>query len=227
MIDRLKRAQKEGTTKSLHDEVYFRVRDEVYKTDEKKLIDGAMKKLTFIKRHMPATRSILDCGCGLGYFVKVCRERDIKAQGVDFSRHALDCAPKEVKPYLEEKNIVDIDYPENGFDLVTAFNTCEHLFLNEINQALPKMNKIARKHILIQSPVPIWEAESWVTDFSPYGKASEPHVSVYPWEFWARRIASLNKFQWWFTQLWRNYTEESGLWYQTAEAWITFKRKEE
>ena len=219
LVDRLKKAREEGTTKSLHDETYWKTHDEMLGDK----MAAAIDKFNFIRGHIrQGFKTLLDIGCGHGHFVAKCRKETIEAQGIDISEYALEHACEEAKPYLKNMSVAKMDFLEDSFGLVAALDICEHLFLNELEKAIPEISRVAKNFIVLRLPTPIWQGEPWVADYSRYGKLVESHVSVYPWEFWAKRFTALGKFRWLQTQLIQGISMETGLLYETATTWIIF-----
>ena len=76
-------------------------------------------------------RNILDIACGTGYGSKLlCDAGAKKVIGVDISSEAIDFACTKYKMNgLEFKvgDILDIDFPENYFEVITCFETIEHV----------------------------------------------------------------------------------------------------
>jgi len=178
------------------------------------------KKFNFIERYMKDAKTILVGGCSFGFLVMMLRDKGYEAKGIDIAEYAIKNAPAKVKPYLKLMNIKKIEYPDNHFDLVALFDVMEHLYLEEIKQAIKEINRIANKRILIRIPTPYHDAEIGVADFSQYSSVHHAgHVSIYSWDFWARRFSELDKFDFWFAYLWGRPNEDC------CETWITFRRK--
>jgi len=76
-------------------------------------------------------KEVLDISCGTGYGSKILYDAGAtKVVGVDISRETIDFACAKYKMNgLEFKvgNILDIDFPENYFDVITCFETIEHV----------------------------------------------------------------------------------------------------
>ncbi len=93
-----------------------------------------------IKRHTDRGR-LLDIGAGFGFFLAEMRERGWEVEGVDISKNAIDYARGVLKVAVHPGPLEDIAFPENGFDVVTAFYLIEHLrdpaaFLSECYRIL-------------------------------------------------------------------------------------------
>lgn len=71
--------------------------------------------------------TLLDVGCGKGYFVKACRDAGIDAQGIDLSDTAIEYATKSLGVPASCGKIEDIGEGLGRFDVVTFWATIEHL----------------------------------------------------------------------------------------------------
>ena len=95
----------------------------------------------------------LDVGCALGYVVAVERELDIDAQGVDVSRWAVDHAVPGAAGRLQFANLSSrLPFDDAEFDLVTAFETLEHLPPDDVPHALAEIARVSRSYVLATIP---------------------------------------------------------------------------
>lgn len=83
---------------------------------------------------------ILDIGCGVGYFLRVARERGWGVAGVDLDKAAVDIARQHGVDVRWER-VEEMSFSDDEFDVVTLFNVVEHLpapqiALNEIRRVL-------------------------------------------------------------------------------------------
>ena len=72
--------------------------------------------------------TILDLGCGPGLYTEIFAQKGHKVTGVDFSENSINYAKEEaVKKDLDisylHQNYLELDVPENSFDLVTLIYT--------------------------------------------------------------------------------------------------------
>jgi len=85
-------------------------------------------KIEKIRKHLPlASATILDVGCGKGYFVKNCLDMDIKAEGIDLSDTAINYAQNVLGVKAVCGKIEDIADQMGMYDAVTFWATIEHL----------------------------------------------------------------------------------------------------
>lgn len=94
------------------------------------------------KKSFRLAGKVLDIGCGYGYFLKVAQDYGLSVFGIDLSPDSVNEANKwlGVKT-IDNKNIFDAQYPDNYFDLITIFQTLEHVgepgkFLEETKRIL-------------------------------------------------------------------------------------------
>ena len=99
--------------------------------------------------------TILDVGCAKGFMLYDFKKHLPKAKvaGLDISRYAKMNAKREVK-----KNIINYDinkklnFKNNNFDLVLSINTLHNLKLENLNQALKEIERVAKsKFICVES----------------------------------------------------------------------------
>jgi SAM-dependent methyltransferase len=68
---------------------------------------------------------VLEVGCGLGFFLDVCEEQGIAAEGCDIVERAVEYANRERA--RARAGTLDDYYRDESFDAVFAFNLIEHL----------------------------------------------------------------------------------------------------
>lgn len=125
--------------------------------------------------------SILDLGCGQGKIMKMIKIRmNVKrAVGVDLFKPYIDEA-KSFKTHdtFFMQDVRKINFPPRSFDIVIASHLLEHLPKEDSWQLLKKMETIAKKQIIIATP--IGEMPNPIEDKNPL----QAHVSFfYPEEF--------------------------------------------
>ena len=118
-------------------------------------IDLASRKYTSIKstakwilsKASKESMNILDLGCGPGLYSEIYANKGHRVTGVDFSKNSIDYAKQEAEKkgmniaYLHQ-NYLELDVPENHFDLVTLIYTdLGPLLPAERAQLLSNINK--------------------------------------------------------------------------------------
>lgn len=86
------------------------------------------KKINIIKKHFKEINpTILDFGCGKGFFVKALINQGIYAEGIDLSDTAVKFARDKLNVRAECGTVNDFEWMKNKFDGVSFWATIEHL----------------------------------------------------------------------------------------------------
>src|SRR3989344_1240217 len=93
--------------------------------DSKKLL--AFKKGLGTIRIYKNQGKILDIGCATGVFLDIARKNSWKVTGVDISKYACEYAKKKFKLDVKQGEIEDIKFPKKTFDVITMWDTLEHV----------------------------------------------------------------------------------------------------
>lgn len=102
-------------------------------------------------------RTILDVGCGNGGFLHGLSDRYWKV-GLDFS----DAALRRLADRGVRGSIDALPFAGGTFDLVTCFEVLEHLPQDVYARALPELERLSRKYIIVSVPNKEVLAESLV-----------------------------------------------------------------
>lgn len=104
-----------------------------------------------IQKKMGKVKTILDVGCGNGSFMKIINKNgDYKATGIDLYKPHIQTA-RRTKSFerLISADIRKIEFEEKSFDLVISSQVVEHLEKKEAKILIKKMEKIAKKKIIV------------------------------------------------------------------------------
>ncbi len=102
------------------------------------------------------SESILDVACGQGLPMRKIRARmNIKyAVGVDMYKPYLDeCKLKKLHNEYIQDDVRKINFKENSFDTILALQVLEHLKKDEAWKVLKKLEKIAKKQVIVSTPI--------------------------------------------------------------------------
>jgi len=98
---------------------------------------------------------VLDVGCGKGFLLyeMLQVEPGLSIAGFDISKHGLENAKEEVKPYLFSYQAQDpLPYGDNEFDLVISLGTLHNLKIFELHVALKEVERVSRQgYIMLES----------------------------------------------------------------------------
>lgn len=98
-------------------------------------------------------RTVLDVGCATGFVVEALRELGLDAKGVDLSQYAVDNAAQGAKGHLQRADLLGrLPFPRAHFDLVTAFETLEHLPPGDVAHAVQELRRVARSYVVATIP---------------------------------------------------------------------------
>lgn len=111
---------------------------------------------------------ILDVGCGKAHLLYELRSLLPQSEvcGIDISRHAIETAPEEVRPFLFQYKAQD-RYPwgDGQFDLVISIGCLHNLRVFELQAALQEIQRVGRrKYVLVESyrnELELFNLECW------------------------------------------------------------------
>jgi len=87
---------------------------------------AAKSQLGLIKKHKNGT-TLLDIGCGEGFFLFNASKAGYATKGIEISQYAAEYAGREFGLNVEVKPFEELQYPENYFDVVTLWQVLEHV----------------------------------------------------------------------------------------------------
>jgi SAM-dependent methyltransferase len=99
-----------------YDPAYYRRRIEPLQRDKLKIV-----------RRFRLSGTLLDVGCGAGFFLREASKGGFSAQGVEFSREAVEFGMKEEGVHITEGDLLNTKFPDHSFDVVTLWHVLEHL----------------------------------------------------------------------------------------------------
>lgn len=95
----------------------------------------------------------LDVGCATGFVVEALRELGIDAKGVDVSEWAVRHPALGAAGHIGYGNLLErLPFPDAAFDLVTAFETLEHLPPESVPRALRELRRVTRSYVVATIP---------------------------------------------------------------------------
>ena len=88
----------------------------------------------------------------MGFVVEALREQDIEAYGIDLSEYAIAHVPPSIKPYVKVGNVLDIDYPDESFDIVLCSEVLEHLPVDYVDRAIEELLRVTSGTLVLTMP---------------------------------------------------------------------------
>ncbi|MFC6996555.1 class I SAM-dependent methyltransferase [Rufibacter roseus] len=111
--------------------------------------------------------SILDYGCGVGYFLQACQKQDWKVEGIEPNEVARQQTEEKLGKPLYRGKLEELE--TESFEVVTLWHVLEHVHtLNETLQALIKATKKGG-HLIIAVPnADSYDAKKYGADWAAY-----------------------------------------------------------
>lgn len=114
-------------------------------------------------------RRLLDVGCAAGFFVDEARRAGWEAEGLEVSEYAAEFGRDELGLEVHRADLLSADLPPASYDVVTAFNTLEHI--PEPRRAAARLQRLIR-------PGGYLALETWDAD-SPVARVLGPRWHQY------------------------------------------------
>jgi len=107
-----------------------------------------LKKMKYVQNFLytlPKDVRILDVGCGEGVLVEEYRKRGYDISGVDLNYES---------EYVSLGNVLNLQYPDDSFDVILMLDIFEHLRLEDQSKALSEIKRVLRPkgNLLISIP---------------------------------------------------------------------------
>jgi SAM-dependent methyltransferase len=98
-------------------------------------------------------RTALDVGCATGFVVEALRELGVDSQGVDVSAYAVAHAALGARGHIREGDLRrGLPFADGAFDVVTAFETLEHLPPGAIRASVAEIARVSGKWVMCTIP---------------------------------------------------------------------------
>lgn len=96
-------------------------------------------KLTALERHARPPGTLLDIGCGMGFFLVAARDHDWEVQGIELSDYAARYGREQLGVPILSTLAEQSALPAESFDVVTLWDAIEH-----IQQPLAVLREVSR-----------------------------------------------------------------------------------
>lgn len=90
--------------------------------------------------------TLMDAGCGRGFFLQKMLQAGVKAEGIDTSRAAFETCAPGVKERFKVGTFQDLGH--RRFDVVTAFDVMEHVFEEDLDTVVATLKKCTGKFLV-------------------------------------------------------------------------------
>ncbi|MBU0459919.1 MAG: class I SAM-dependent methyltransferase [Nanoarchaeota archaeon] len=109
------------------------------------------ERLNRIYKSNSHVKTMLDIGCGYGFWMDYCVKRGIKSEGIDISNDAVDYAKKELSLKVWKQDLRNFK-KNKKYDLLIMFDIIEHM--ENPNKTLIACKKLLNKNGLLYIQVP-------------------------------------------------------------------------
>lgn len=96
--------------------------------------------------NLSSNSRVLDVGCAKGFMLYDFKQiiPGIHVEGIDVSAYAIENAMEDLKPFVQVGNALELNFPDNSFDLVISINTIHNLDREQCAQALREIQRVSR-----------------------------------------------------------------------------------
>ena len=105
-----------------------------------------------LQRELKDCESVLDLGCGPSSPIQYCKNVKYSVGVEAFENYLNESRSKKIHSHYLLKNITELDFAENSFDAVIMIEVLEHLPETTGYEMLEKINKWAKKKVIVSSP---------------------------------------------------------------------------
>ena len=110
--------------------------------------EAALEKrlLTKLLAGFPSTRTVVEIGCGTGYFTRSFQRRGFQVVGLDLSAAMLREAGPDLRTLMVQGDALDLPFADRAFDLAALITSLE--FLSDPLRAVSEAARVSRQGIL-------------------------------------------------------------------------------
>ena len=98
-----------------------------YEEDIDNLSKLARRRLDKLKQVKPKGK-ILDIGSAMGFFLNEAKKQGYETEGIEISKYAYDYSVNTLKLNVHNVSLLDFEYKEKEYDIITAWYVVEHIY---------------------------------------------------------------------------------------------------
>ena len=139
----------------------------------------------FTNQDLSSMVKIMDVGCAMGYLVRHLRARGIESWGVDNSEYALEHAPDDVRQHVSRVDLTQASdviprHARRGYNVVTCFETLEHIPEGSVDNALENLAACMHPEGLLIATICV--------EGHPNPYHDPTHVTIKPPMWWEEKL---------------------------------------
>jgi SAM-dependent methyltransferase len=176
-----------GALRQYYDAGYWKSPDSVmrgyfdYAGDEANIRLTFKRRLQRIQRHTKSAGRWLDVGCAYGFLLLEAQNAGWEVGGVEWSEHAATHAPEAVRARIKVGSLLQADWPENHWDVVSLWDYLEHS--QNPKADLEKAAKLLKPGGWLSVIIP--DPGSWLARWmgARWEEYKKPQEHLYFWRF--------------------------------------------
>ena len=144
--------------------------------------------------------SVLDVGCAKGYLLYDFKQHlpSLRIAGVEISQYAIDCAPPEVKPFINKGSASDLSkFKDKEFDLVISINTVHNLKLEDCKKALKEIERVGKNSFITNDA---WRNDKEKENMLKWNLTGETYMHVEDWEKLFQEVGYNGDYYWFIAE---------------------------
>ncbi len=98
-----------------------------YEEDIDNLSKLARRRLDKLRQVKPKGK-ILDIGSAMGFFLNEAKKQGYETEGIEISKYAYDYSVNTLKLNVHNVSLLDFEYKEKEYDIITAWYVVEHIY---------------------------------------------------------------------------------------------------
>lgn len=130
-------------------------------------------KIKLIRQYLPDDGTVLDVGCGMGFFLKEMQSKGYEVRGLDISDYAAGIASDKLNTGIVSTNLLNASFIPEQFSIVTFWDVLEHInnpveSLKEVSRIIKQDGVLIIETLNISSLTARILKEKWPLYFPPY-----------------------------------------------------------
>jgi ubiquinone/menaquinone biosynthesis C-methylase UbiE len=138
--------------------------------------------------------TVLDVGCGRGYFMKEFLEMGKDVYGIDISDYAVSHPMPGCEGRIIKGDILDIPFKDNFFEWTICYSVMEHIPEGDIPKALKEIARVAPLSVMCIAI--LYSDDPGLAEF--YKHEDETHITLKNLRWWVERFQEAHLNLEWF-----------------------------